>query len=102
MSQDFKKLDWNPDTNMPVGKGATTQRFIASDEGRSFEIDTHPWGEADLIVSGTVCAHVEKDSEQQAFQNLEAVAEDLDRKAQTGGKAATPETTDVGPLREPN
>ena len=34
MSQDFKKLDWNPDTNMPVGKGATTQRFMRADHLR--------------------------------------------------------------------
>ena len=39
-----KKLDWKPDLSMPVGKGATVQRFIARIGDERLEIDTEPWG----------------------------------------------------------
>jgi len=47
-----KSFDWKVDTKLPVGKGATLQRFTASDGTNSLEIDTSPWGEGDLIVDG--------------------------------------------------
>ena len=46
-----KPLDWKPDTSLPVGKGATVQRYTASDGINSLEIDTKPWGEGDLLIN---------------------------------------------------
>ncbi len=76
-----KKLNWNPDTTMPVGKGATVQHFMATDGANKLEIDTKPWGEGDLIINNKKRAHVENEkTEQGAFQDLEKVAEDFERK----------------------
>jgi hypothetical protein len=71
-----KPLDWKVDTNLPAGKGATVQRFTASDRAHSLEIDTRPWGEGDLIIDGIKRAHVQNEkNEQDAFKDLEAIAE---------------------------
>lgn len=73
-----KKLDWTPDTTLPTGKGATTQRFTATDGDKKLEIDTVPWGEGDLTIDGAKRAHVENEkSAQQAFRDLDALAEHI-------------------------
>lgn len=71
-----KKLDWTPDTSLPTGKGATVQRFTATDGKNELEIDTAPWGEGDLTINGAKRAHVENEkSAQRAFRDLDALAE---------------------------
>jgi hypothetical protein len=74
-----KKINWTPDTSFPVGKGATEQRFTAKVGNDELEIDTHPWGEADLKVNDKTVAHVEGDlSDGDAFRDIEAVAEKIE------------------------
>ncbi len=81
MSLDPRKLDWTPNTTLPVGKGATVQSFTATDGANELEIDTKPWGEGDLIINKKKLAHVQNEkTEQGTFQDLEKVAEDLERK----------------------
>jgi hypothetical protein len=75
-----KHLEWKVDTTLPVGKGASLQRFTASDGVSSFEIDTTPWAEGDLIVNGVKRMHAENEKNQQAaFQDLKACAEQLEQ-----------------------
>jgi hypothetical protein len=75
-----KNLHWTPDTTMPVGKGATVQRFTATDGINTLEIDTAPWGEGDLNINNRKRAHVENEkTEHRAFQDLERLAENLER-----------------------
>src|SRR5271166_1962781 len=77
-----KNPDWKPDTTLPVGKGATLQRFTATAGANELEIDTKPWGEGDLIINKKKLAHVENEkTEQRAFQDLEKLAEDFEHKA---------------------
>ncbi|WP_154694130.1 hypothetical protein CIT37_41750 [Bradyrhizobium ottawaense] len=46
-----KPIDWTPDLTLPTSK-STVQHFIANAGGDRLEIDTTPWGEADLTVNG--------------------------------------------------
>ncbi|MDF1775993.1 MAG: hypothetical protein P1V13_08190 [Rhizobiaceae bacterium] len=72
-------LHWKPDLRYPTGKGATEQHFTASANGDDLEIDTHPWGDADLKINGKMAAHVEgKPSGSDAFREIEAVAEQIE------------------------
>jgi hypothetical protein len=74
------KLDWKPDLSMPVGKGATVQRFTASAADDRLEIDTEPWGEGDLKINDQLVAHVtDEKSSGDAFRDLEAVAEEVEK-----------------------
>ena len=78
---DKKKLTWTPDLSYPAGKGATEQRFTASANGDELEIDTHPWGDADLKIDGKPAAHVEgKAPESEAFRTVEDIAEEIEDK----------------------
>lgn len=79
------KLNWKPDLSYPAGKGATEQRFTSSNEGDELEIDTHPWGDADLKINGRDAAHVEgKRSAGDAFREIEEIAEQIeDQKSET-------------------
>ena len=71
-----RKLDWTPDTTFPVGKGATTQHFTATDGSNTLKIDTAPWGEGDLTINGEKRAHVENaKTAPRAFRDLDALAE---------------------------
>ncbi|CUH89233.1 hypothetical protein PH5382_03179 [Phaeobacter sp. CECT 5382] len=74
-----KSINWKPDLSYPSGKGATEQHFSAAANGDALEIDTHPWGDADLMVNGERIAHVEgQKSAGDAFREIEAVAEDIE------------------------
>ncbi|SFA69019.1 hypothetical protein SAMN05421688_0075 [Poseidonocella pacifica] len=74
-----KKLNWKPDLSYPAGKGATEQRFTASANGDELEIDTHPWGDADLKIDGLNAAHVEGlASDGDAFRAAENIAEEIE------------------------
>ena len=79
----MKKLDWTPDTNLPTGKGATVQRFTATDGKNTLEIDTAPWGEGDLTINGRKRAHVENEKTAlNAFRDLGALAERFEREGE--------------------
>ncbi|WP_272007586.1 hypothetical protein [Roseovarius sp. ZX-A-9] len=74
-----KPIHWNPDLSYPVGKGATEQRFTATVDGDELEIDTHPWGEADLTINGKPASHVAgKQSDGAAFREAEKIAEEIE------------------------
>ena len=80
-----KKIDWNPNTALPVGKGATYQRFDATIGFDRLEIETTAWGEGDLRINGAEVAHVcDEASQLHAFQDLERAAEAIENVA---GKA---------------
>ena len=73
-----KPIDWTPDLNLPTSK-STVQHFIAKAGGDRLEIDTTPWGEADLTINGQAIAHIETAaSAGDAFRTLEAVAENFE------------------------
>ena len=76
-----KKLDWKPDLSMPVGKGATVQRFTARIGDERLEINTEPWGEGDLKINDQLRAHVvDEKSSAEAFRDLKAVAEEIEKR----------------------
>jgi len=84
-----KELDWKPDLSMSVGEGATIQRFTAADGDGRLEIDTEPWGEGDLKINDQPVAHADEKSSADAFRNLEAIAEEVEK------RKASPITTNV-------
>lgn len=87
MKMTEKSLTWKPDLSYPSGKGATEQHFSAEANGDALEIDTHPWGDADLKVNGECVAHVEGEkSAGDAFREIEAVAEDIEAHKTHPGK----------------
>src|SRR5215211_4480849 len=68
--------NWEPNKDLPVGKGATVQQFVATVGDDKLEIDVAPWGEGHLKVNGRKIAHI-KDAKdrRQAFRDLKDVAE---------------------------
>lgn len=73
------KIDWNADVSLPAGKGATVQRFTATDGEDQIEICTTPWGEGDLKINNKQVAHVADDqSGGDAFRELETIAEEIE------------------------
>ena len=46
------KLDWKPNSDFPVGKGATVQQFVATVGDETPEIRVAPWGEGHLRANG--------------------------------------------------
>ncbi len=44
----LRTADWEPNKNLPVGKGATIQQFFATVREDKFEINVAPWGEGQL------------------------------------------------------
>ena len=73
-----KPIDWTPDLSWPTSK-STVQHL---------EIDTAPWGEADLTVNGQSIAHIPAaPSAGEAFRTLEAIAEDFEAGKESGKDA---------------
>jgi enoyl-[acyl-carrier protein] reductase I len=70
------RANWEPNKNLPVGKGATVQQFVAIVGDDKLEIDVAPWGEGHLKVNGRQIAQV-KDAKdrRQAFRDLKQAAE---------------------------
>jgi enoyl-[acyl-carrier protein] reductase I len=67
---------WEPNKDMPVGKGATVQQFLASVGKDRFEINVAPWGEGQLTVNGREIARTaEAKDRRQAFASLKLAAE---------------------------
>ena len=53
-----RKLDWQSNDDLAVGKGATVQEFSATVRDDRLEIDVAPWGEGHFKVNGREIAHV--------------------------------------------
>ena len=73
-----RKANWEPNKNIPMGKGATLQQFVATVGVDKLEIDVAPWGEGHLSlrVNGREIAHVkDRKDRRQAFRDLKQVAE---------------------------
>ena len=82
-----KKIDWTPNTALPVGKGATYQQFEATIGSDRLEIETTAWGEGELRINGAEVAHVSDEATQlQAFQDLERAAETVENGAGKGSE----------------
>jgi len=70
------KVNWEPNDELAVGKGATIQQFFASVGGDRFEINVAPWGEGQLAVNGREIARTaEAKDRRQAFSTLKQAAE---------------------------
>jgi len=71
-----RKANWEPNKNIPMGKGATFQQFVATVGVDKLEIDVAPWGEGHLRVNGREIAQVkDRKDRRQAFRGLKQVAE---------------------------
>jgi hypothetical protein len=71
-----RKIDWTPNTALPVGKGATYQQFDATVGPDRLQIETSAWGDGDLSINDAEVAHVhEMRTQLQAFQDLEQASE---------------------------
>ena len=72
----LRKADWEPNKDLPVGKGATIQQFFANVGKDQFEINVAPWGEGQLKVNGLEIARTaEAKDRRQAFASLKQAAE---------------------------
>jgi enoyl-[acyl-carrier protein] reductase I len=72
----LRTADWEPNKNLPVGKGATIQQFFATVGKDQFEINVAPWGEGQLTVNGREIARTaEAKDRRQAFASLKQAAD---------------------------
>jgi len=72
----LRTVDWEPNKDLPTGKGATIQQFFATVRNDKFEINVAPWGEGQLKVNGLEIARTaEAKDRHQAFTNLKQAAE---------------------------
>ena len=70
------KPDWKANKDLPVGKGATFQQWVATVGKDKLEMDVAPWGEGHLKVNGREIAFVnDAKDRRQAFRNLNNIAE---------------------------
>lgn len=68
--------NWEPNKDMPVGKGSTVQQFFATLGKEQFEISVAPWGEGQLKVNGREIARTaDAKDRRQAFAALKQAAE---------------------------
>ena len=71
-----RKANWEPNKNIPMGKGSTFQQFVATVGVDRLEIDVAPWGEGHLRVKDREIAQVkDRKDRRQAFRDLKQVAE---------------------------
>jgi enoyl-[acyl-carrier protein] reductase I len=69
-------LDWKARDDLPLGKGATVQAFIAEADLGKFEISVAPWGEGHLRLNGREIAHVsDAKTRRRAFHDLNSIAD---------------------------
>jgi enoyl-[acyl-carrier protein] reductase I len=72
----LQTADWEPNKDMPVGKGSTVQQFFTTQGKDQFEINVAPWGEGQLKVNGQEVARTaEAKDRRQAFAALKQAAE---------------------------
>ena len=71
-----RKPDWKANDDLPVGKGATFQQWVATVGHDKLQMDVAPWGEGFLKVNGRQIAHIDDAKDRrQAFRNLNKIAE---------------------------
>ena len=72
----LRTVDWEANKDLPLGKGATVQQFLATVGKDQFEINVAPWGEGQLRVNGLEIARTaEAKDRRQAFTSLKQAAE---------------------------
>ena len=72
----LQSATWEPDKQMPVGKGATVEQFFTTFGDDRFEISVAPWGEGQLRVNGKEIARTaEAKDRRRAFAALKQAAE---------------------------
>src|SRR4051812_36777375 len=72
----LQTANWEPNKEMPIGKGATVQQFLATLGKDQFEINVAPWGEGQLKVNGREVARTaEAKDRRHAFTTLKQAAE---------------------------
>src|SRR5271169_2622237 len=68
--------NWEPNTDAPVGKGATVQQFVATVDKKKLEIEIAPWGEGRLKVDGREIVRIEDPKDRRyVFRDLKQMAE---------------------------
>ena len=71
-----RKLDWNVNKDIPVGKGATFQQWVATADKAKFEMDVAPWGEGHLRANGLEIGFINNAKDRrQLFRDLNKIAE---------------------------
>ena len=69
-------LDWKTNEGLAVGKGATTQQFVATLGDHRLEVEIAPWGEGQLKINGREIAHInDAKDRRQAFRAIKQIAE---------------------------
>src|ERR1700756_3851902 len=82
----LQTANWEPNKEMPVGKGATIQQFFTTLGKDRFEINVAPWGEGQLKVNGQEVARTsEAKDRRHAFAVLKDAAERYARGEPMGG-----------------
>ena len=72
----LRSVDWEANKDLPVGKGATVQQFLATVGKDKLEINVAPWGEGQLKINGIEVARTaEAKDRRQAFTHLKQAAE---------------------------
>ena len=72
----LQTANWEPNKDLPVGKGATIQQFFTTLGKDRFEIIVAPRGEGQLKVNGLETARtVEAKDRRQVFASLKQAAE---------------------------
>src|ERR1700740_3527159 len=72
----LQSANWEPNKDMPVGKGSTVQQFFTTLGKDQFEINVAPWGEGQLKVNGLEIARTaEAKDRRQAFASLKQAGE---------------------------
>ena len=69
-------LDWKANEGLAVGKGATTQQFVATLGDHRLEVEIAPWGDGQLKINGREIAHInDAKDRRQAFRAIKQIAE---------------------------
>jgi enoyl-[acyl-carrier protein] reductase I len=72
----LQTANWEPNKEMPVGKGATVRQVLHYPGKGGFEINVAPWGEGQLKVIGREIARTaEAKDRRHAFTTLKQAAE---------------------------
>jgi enoyl-[acyl-carrier protein] reductase I len=79
------KPEWRTNPDLPVGKGATFQQWVATVGGTKFEMDVAPWGEGHLRANGREIGDIQNAMDRRhAFRELNKMAEDYIEKQLSG------------------
>ena len=71
-----RMLEWKTNEALAVGKGATTQQFVATLGDHLLEAEIAPWGEGQLRINGRQIAHIDDaKNRREAFRAIKQIAE---------------------------